>query len=204
MAPPLLCALGALEGEDGYKYPTMLSVPIPDHFSPFITTATQSTHFLINMQFTNAIIAAITLFAMGAAAETHTITFNNKCGSGTPTLVQNGKILSTGNPYTANGQFNSFIAYLQTGSCGLNGEQCTLVEGSLQNTGFSSADISLVPPHKFSKTSGFVYTGGDGSCNGKGEDCKSGGCPGAFTNATNGAIIQCSADNIGLEITFCA
>jgi len=80
-----------------------------------------------------------------------------------PTLVQNGNILSTGGPFTANGEFNSFIAYLQTGmpsqstlyspslnsisgGCGLNGEGCTLVEGTLQNTGFSSADVSLVPP----------------------------------------------------------
>lgn len=145
-------------------------------------------------------VAVAVVLAGTALAETHTISFNNKCGFGTPTLIQGGRVLSTGEPYTANGQFNSFIAYLQTGNCGFNGERCTLVEGTLQNTGFSSADISLIAPHSFSVTSGFGYYG---VCDGIGLDCTSANCPGAFTNPTNGNVVVCTSDNSNLAITFC-
>ena len=47
----------------------------------------------------------------------------------------------------------------QSGSCGLNGEGCTLIETTLKNPtspgAGSSTDISLIPPHTFSVTSGF-------------------------------------------------
>jgi len=171
------------------------------HPLPHYLTAQSSS--LSAMLFRNAIVPAIALCTLEVLAETHIVSFTNNCGRGTPTLVQSGRILSTGGPFTAGGQFNSFIAYLQTGSCGLNGEGCTLVEGSLQNTGFSSADVSLVPPHTFSVTSGFGYYGGDGSCNGRGFDCTRANCPGAFTNATNGLIVQCPSNDINLAITFC-
>lgn len=36
-----------------------------------------------NMQFQNAIFAAVALCALGASAETHKITFTNNCGKGT-------------------------------------------------------------------------------------------------------------------------
>lgn len=45
------------------------------------------------------------------------------------------------------------FSYLQTGECGFNGEQCTLVELTLQNPtapgSGSSADISLIPRYVF-------------------------------------------------------
>jgi len=176
--------------------PRQLTLSNPSHL-PITLLAT------LTMQFRTATFSAIALYAVQGLAETHTVSFTNNCGRGTPTLVQNGNILSTGGAYTANGEFNSFIAYLQTGSCGLNGEGCTLVEGTLQNTGFSSADVSLVPPHTFSVTSGFGYYGGDGSCNTVGLDCTGPNCPCAFTDATNGCVIQCASDNINLAITFC-
>ncbi|KZS97360.1 hypothetical protein SISNIDRAFT_406534, partial [Sistotremastrum niveocremeum HHB9708] len=119
-----------------------------------------------------------------------------------PTLVQAGNILSTGEDFTSNGPLTSFIAQVlcDIGGCGLNGEGCTLVEGDLTNEGNSAADISLVPPHVFSVTSGFGYFNG---CDGTGEDCTSADCPGAFTDATNGAIVSCTAPNVDLAITFC-
>ena len=46
-------------------------------------------------------------------------------GFSQPTLVsQNGQILSTGGSYTASGSIVGAIAYLQTGACGLNGDNC--------------------------------------------------------------------------------
>ena len=45
------------------------------------------------------------------------------------------------------------------GNCGFNGEGCTLIETTLVNVApgnaGSSTDISLIPPHSFSVTSGF-------------------------------------------------
>lgn len=135
------------------------------------------------------------------SAESHTVTFTNNCGYGTPYLrAQNGEVLSTGGAYTSNGPLIGAISYLQTGNCGNNGEECTLVETTLENSSGSASDISLVPPHEFSVTSGFGYYNG---CDGTGEDCKYAGCPGAFTDATNGLIVSCPVDNVDLAITFC-
>ncbi|KAF8419260.1 hypothetical protein L210DRAFT_3426224, partial [Boletus edulis BED1] len=74
---------------------------------------------------------------------------STRCGYGTPTLMYNGKNVLTGDTYTSNGPFSG-IAYLQTGGCNLNGENCTLLETTLINPTCagcgSSTDISLIPP----------------------------------------------------------
>ncbi|EPT01254.1 hypothetical protein FOMPIDRAFT_1161879 [Fomitopsis schrenkii] len=144
------------------------------------------------------LVAAV---ALQANAETHTVTFTNKCGYGTPTLYsQTGQLLSTGGAWTSNGAALGLIAYLQTGGCGQNGEDCTLVEATLENGG-SAADISLIPPHEFSVTSGFGYYDG---CDGVGTDCTSASCPMAYRQSgDNWAIVGCGADNVDLAITFC-
>ncbi|KAJ7919945.1 hypothetical protein B0H13DRAFT_1573659, partial [Mycena leptocephala] len=91
--------------------------------------------------------------------------------------------------YHSPGPLIRAIAYLQTGACGFSGEGCTLVETTLTN-GFSSTDISLIPPHAFSVTSGFGYYNG---CDRAGADCqrpfenpnetwKQVGCPAANVN----------------------
>ncbi|KAH7912368.1 glycopeptide [Hygrophoropsis aurantiaca] len=155
-----------------------------------------------------SLTAPLTLFIISAAlsvhAETHTITFTNNCGYGTPTLVQNGNILSTGSPCTSNGPIVSAIAYLQTGACGLNGENCTTVEITLVNpttTGSgSSTDVTLNPPHEFSVPTGFGYYNG---CDGSGFDCTYADCSGAFVDPTDGVVVSCQVDNVDLTITFC-
>ncbi|KAE9395181.1 hypothetical protein BT96DRAFT_885841 [Gymnopus androsaceus JB14] len=153
------------------------------------------------MQFTvSSKFAVISSLVALVAAESHTISFTNLCGGGTPTLVsQNGAILSTGGAYTADGPIVGALAYLQTGGCGLNGDFCTTVETTLINGG-SATDITLVPDHEFSVTSGFGYYNG---CDGTGLDCQEPDCPGAFTDSTNGWIISCATDNVDLAITFC-
>ncbi|CCL99880.1 uncharacterized protein FIBRA_01905 [Fibroporia radiculosa] len=118
-------------------------------------------------KFTIALVAAAMAFVQ-VRGESHTVTFTNNCGYGTPYLWgPDGVLLSTGSPYTSNGPADGLIAYLQTGDCGNNGEDCTLIEASLNNAGGSSADISLIPPHEFSVTSGFGYYNG---CDGAGAD----------------------------------
>ncbi|KAF9073139.1 hypothetical protein BDP27DRAFT_1488055 [Rhodocollybia butyracea] len=136
------------------------------------------------MQFIASLLALASFVAF-AAAESHTITFTNNCGRGTPMLIsQTGQVLSTGGSFTSNGP-----SYLQTGGCGLNGD----FSGS-------ATDVTLIPDHEFSVTSGFGYFNG---CDGTGFDCTSANCPGAFTDPTNGLIVSCEADNVDLAITFC-
>jgi len=151
-------------------------------------------------KFTAAFLA-VALALVQVNAESHTVTFTNNCGYGTPTLKgQNGQTLSTGGAYTSNGALTGAIAYLQTGGCGANGEGCTLVETTLQN-GYSSSDISLISPHAFSVTSGFGYYDG---CDGAGADCNSPDCSDAFHSSDQTWVqVGCSADNVNLVITFC-
>jgi len=152
----------------------------------------------------SATLLAITLSIL-VKAETHTVHFINKCGRGTPTLIEGSKVLSTGADFVSNGPIEEAIAYLQIGSCGFQGEGCTLIETSLINPtspgSGSSSDISLIPPHTFSVASGFAYTNG---CIGVGADCTSPDCATAFHSPDDTQeTIVCLTDNVGLNITFC-
>ncbi|KZV76445.1 hypothetical protein PENSPDRAFT_680115 [Peniophora sp. CONT] len=70
-------------------------------------------------------VLALASLCAGVLAQTYTIFFDNKCGRGTPTLVdQNGAVLSTGGAYNFNGSIIGASAFLQTGSCGPSGENC--------------------------------------------------------------------------------
>ncbi|OBZ68278.1 hypothetical protein A0H81_11971 [Grifola frondosa] len=142
----------------------------------------------------------------GVSAEQHTIRFQNNCGKGTPQLVQNGNILSTGQDYVSNGPFTAGIAYLQTGECLLNGEGCTLLEMTLVNPtapgSGSSTDISLIPPHAFNVEASFSYFDG---CDGAGATCSSSTCPTAFFQPNDNQVqVQCQTDNVNLLISFCS
>jgi len=151
-----------------------------------------------------ATVGFVAAVAAGVMGESHTVTFQNRCGRGTPQLIQAGNVLSSGAPFTSNGPLSAAIAYLQTGQCLLNGEKCTTAELTLKNPtspgAGSSADISLIPPHAFSVATGFTYNNG---CS-NGTDCTNANCPLAFRKPDdNFAQIQCEANNAGLLITFC-
>ncbi|KAF8624951.1 hypothetical protein AX15_005628 [Amanita polypyramis BW_CC] len=151
--------------------------------------------------FSLSILALVTI----VSAETHTVHFNNRCGFGTPTLIRGGNVLSTGGDYVSNGPLVSAIAYLQTGSCGFNGEGCTLIETTLINPtspgSGSSTDISLIPPHAFSVASGFGYYNG---CDGAGADCTNPNCPTAFFQPDDTHVqVACQVNNVNLAISFC-
>ncbi|KAF8179525.1 hypothetical protein K438DRAFT_1768887 [Mycena galopus ATCC 62051] len=174
-----------------------------------------------------ATVAVIAVAAGHAVAESHTVTFANHCGHGTvgsfvPTLIsQNGAVLSTGAAYTSNGPLIGAIAYLQTGNCGFNGERCTLVETTLKNPttpgSGSSTDLSLIPPHAFSVTTGFGYLG---ACAPAGADCEfpstiprssllkdrtgtSATCTTAFHKSTDTHVqVACQADNANLVVNI--
>ncbi|KAK7454058.1 hypothetical protein VKT23_011571 [Stygiomarasmius scandens] len=151
------------------------------------------------------------LAVVANAQQKHTITFSNKCGKGTPTLVRNGNILPLSNgKFTSNGAFPAAIAYLQTGNCKLNGEECMIVEMTLQNAvngpgSGSSVDLSLIPPHKFNVPIHFEYAN-TANCNKIGATCANANCPVAFHNSSDnpsGKQKACQTDNANLNIVFC-
>ncbi|QRV78079.1 hypothetical protein RhiJN_06094 [Ceratobasidium sp. AG-Ba] len=158
---------------------------------------------MFSKSFIAAVVAAV-VGAVGVAAESHTITFINKCGSGTPTIVnQTGKVVSTGNSYTINGSFVGGRAFLVNGACKLYGVGCTVVEMTLDESHVSAADISLISPFAFSTPAAFAFKGG---CDGASNSCTSAKCcpTGAYcTPADDQATRACTAKNVGLEITFC-
>ncbi|KIK55683.1 hypothetical protein GYMLUDRAFT_87539 [Collybiopsis luxurians FD-317 M1] len=140
-----------------------------------------------------------------ARGESHTITFVNNCGKGTPQLVQSGKVLSTGQPFTSSGPFEAGIAYLQTGECGLNGDKCTTLEMTLKAPpapgAGSSTDVTLIAPHAFNVGVGFKYANG---CDGQGQSCETADCHSAFRTPTDYfAQTQCEEPNVNLVVTFC-
>ncbi|KAI0272428.1 glycopeptide [Gloeopeniophorella convolvens] len=152
-----------------------------------------------------SIFAMLAAVLIGAKAETHTIIFDNRCGFGTPFLKAGGTTFSTGGSVTFNGPFVAGIAYLQTGGCGDNGENCVLVETTLRNPtspgSGSSTDLSLIPPHAFQITTGFGYFDG---CDGAGADCTGPNCAAAFEDPSQTfKQVACQADNVNLAITFC-
>ncbi|KAJ7084668.1 hypothetical protein C8R44DRAFT_991838 [Mycena epipterygia] len=146
-------------------------------------------------------VLLIALLVGTVRAETHTIEFFNDCGLGTPTFILGGNVLSTGGAFTINGPLINGIAYLQTGACGFNGEGCTTVQANLTN-GMSCAEVSLVPPHAFSVSTGFGFFDG---CDGLGQDCPSPNCVPPFQGQLPGQQddVCCSAANVNLVITFC-
>ncbi|KAI0067159.1 hypothetical protein BV25DRAFT_1876887 [Artomyces pyxidatus] len=151
----------------------------------------------------------LTLFVLfaGAAAisESHTIRFDNQCGKGTPQLIIGGRVVSNGSDYTSQGPASSGIAYLQTGSCLFNGENCAIVEFTLGNPTCagcgSSTDISLIAPHQLNVPTGFSYFNG---CDGVGATCTTPECNAAFFNPNDNQVqVACQSNNVGLLISFC-
>ncbi|KZO97734.1 hypothetical protein CALVIDRAFT_58866 [Calocera viscosa TUFC12733] len=127
-------------------------------------------------------ITALLSFSMLAAvviAESHTIEFTNNCGFGTPTLVVDGTVVSTGDAYTANGPITDAFAFLQSGSCGANGESCAVLEPYLCNAADSGCngsyvDLEITPPYSLSPEFRWYFYGND--CAGEGVTCNDDQC----------------------------
>ncbi|KAL5528346.1 hypothetical protein ACEPAF_7482 [Sanghuangporus sanghuang] len=162
------------------------------------------------MSFTLSSLAVLVVSALHVLAESHTIRFQNNCGTGTPKLIKGATVLSSGEDYTSNGPIESSIAYLdRNNECGFNGEYCTLVEMNMNNPSCpgcgSSVDISLIPDHAFNVETAFAFYGGDGNqCDGLGAICADAKCNTAFFVPDDNQVQRaCQADDVNLLITFC-
>jgi len=152
--------------------------------------------FAIAMMLISAVVTLV-------RAERHSIFFINNCYEGTPQLVIGGELVSKGGIWWGNGP-QSGIAYLQsdTNECGLNGENCVIVQFTLSDAG-SDVAISLIPPHAFNFGIEYTFT------NGCGEQgfCASADCAGALHTPGDQAVVSTcpatAARDVGLTITYC-
>ncbi|KAH7884181.1 hypothetical protein F5I97DRAFT_1666617 [Phlebopus sp. FC_14] len=155
------------------------------------------------MRPSSSLALALSLFtAISANAESHVIKFVNQCGYGSPALILDGNNILSGDQYTSSGPFSG-IAYLQTGFCNTNGENCTLLETTLINptcTGCgSSTDISLIPPHAYSVETSFAYYDG---CDGVGQTCDSPNCTqnAFFVPTDNFVQVECQSTDVSVVL----
>ncbi|KZP18287.1 hypothetical protein FIBSPDRAFT_933555 [Athelia psychrophila] len=157
------------------------------------------------MMFAYSLVTFAALFAGSALAESHQVTFVNNCGSGTPQfLYAGGGDQGAG---TIQGELNGGIAWLSgADNCQDSGKNCGVVEFSLQNTGYSQADISLEVGtngewgnHLWTYPLSFNFING---CS-NGLDCPASGCSTASYTPTQVPLEQCAADNAGINIQFC-
>ena len=146
-------------------------------------------------------VVALAAFVGTVVGETHTVRFVNNCHYGTPTLVQGGRNLPIlGNQYTAHAPFMNATVFLQTGECGHYGEDCTVIQTTLQNVipgvlNGSATSINIDLPYKFNVPASFSYSSG---CRGVGANCSSQFCP-----KTERAPVTCTAQDVNRDITFC-
>ncbi|TFY76992.1 hypothetical protein EWM64_g7020 [Hericium alpestre] len=146
--------------------------------------------------------AAILTGAAAVNAESHTIRFDNQCGFGNATLVLDGTIQKLiNNSYTKNDNISG-IAYLQDGRCNFNGENCTLMEMTLENAHCpgcgSSTDISLISPHALNVPTAFSYYNG---CDGQGAACNTPDCSTAFFKSDDNQVqVACEVDDVSTAL----
>ncbi|KAA1073909.1 hypothetical protein PGTUg99_022156 [Puccinia graminis f. sp. tritici] len=103
-----------------------------------------------------------------------------------------------GGSWSYNGDVRGVIASVGN-NCDVNGVPCTAAEFSLVS-GITSADITLIPPHRYNHSLRITLT------NGKSKSCNSAGCPGAFHQDGNDGLYQIQESNnpnSGIKLEFC-
>eukprot|EP01088_Endostelium_zonatum_P011313 TRINITY_DN253_c0_g1_i1.p1 TRINITY_DN253_c0_g1~~TRINITY_DN253_c0_g1_i1.p1 ORF type:complete len:153 (-),score=41.01 TRINITY_DN253_c0_g1_i1:61-519(-) len=152
----------------------------------------------MNSQF--KILALIALFAASILAvvdaSAHRVTIANHCGGPTTLQVPGHGNYGAGT-FTFNGDVRGAIAQ----ACNdINGVGCTSVEFTLVD-GTSSADITLIPPHKFNHPASFNLNNGQ-----TGASCSNANCGpnNAFYKPTDyTAQRQVQGPNSQIYVQFC-
>ncbi|PLW08222.1 hypothetical protein PCANC_04761 [Puccinia coronata f. sp. avenae] len=148
------------------------------------------------------LVSSLLILAAGVASSmaSHTIRVNNHCGEKfTMQVPGHGVVTSNGGGvWHYNGNTYGVIASVGN-NCDINGVPCTAAEFSLVS-GVSSADITLIPPHKYNKSLRITLT------NGQSKTCRSGNCPTAFHSDGNDGLYQIQESgnpNSGITLDFC-
>ncbi|EFP75633.1 uncharacterized protein PGTG_00964 [Puccinia graminis f. sp. tritici CRL 75-36-700-3] len=130
----------------------------------------------------------------------HKVTVINKCQQKFTMQVPGRGIVSSGGggSWSYNGDVRGVIASVGN-NCDVNGVPCTAAEFSLVS-GITSADITLIPPHRYNHSLRITLT------NGKSKSCNSAGFPGAFHQDGNDGLYQIQESNnpnSGIKLEFC-
>jgi len=147
----------------------------------------------------NKVLGVVAVALVGAVfAEQHSIVIDNRCGFGGGSVVQSSTLIYSApteyGVYTQSSAISSFLVYLASGSCGgstnINANGCTVVSGTLSNSG-SSVEIAAASPHGFSFPTSFTYINGCST----GDSCSN--C------TTTGPAFACTAADVSIAVRFC-
>ncbi|MBW0497351.1 hypothetical protein O181_037066 [Austropuccinia psidii MF-1] len=135
-----------------------------------------------------------------SALATHVINVNNRCGQKfTMQVPGHPHVTSTsGGHFRYNGDIRGVIASVGN-NCDINGVPCTAAEFSLVS-GVSSADITLIPPHKYNHPLRITLT------NGQSKYCGKAACTTAFHQDGHDEryqIQESNNPNSGITLDFC-
>lgn len=138
----------------------------------------------------------------------HSVTVHNLCEYGEPRLVSSSSTtIAKGPNIIYQGEdIEDASAFLDTGTCGILGGNCTVVTFSLTESWGSTAYINLISPNSFSEAVSLSFYD---ACSGIGVDCLDPYCPDAVTaSGDTEDIAHCSntddPDSLaGLLITWC-
>ncbi|KAH9835725.1 uncharacterized protein C8Q71DRAFT_93211 [Rhodofomes roseus] len=155
--------------------------------------------------FAYLLIGFATFLGNHAVEAAHSVTVQNYCGGGLPTLDRipsNTIATGTGTVFT-NDTILDIQAFLNRGYCGPNGGNCTVVSFSLgQPDGSSTAVINLVPNNYFSDAVSFSYYN---ACTGAGASCLDSDCTNAehITDNSLGAVNCAAASDSNRKVDCC-
>ncbi|PWN44329.1 hypothetical protein IE81DRAFT_310874 [Ceraceosorus guamensis] len=151
-----------------------------------------------------SMLLAVVIGAVYAQAAHH-ISFQVS-GCSTAIMQVPGRGVFGAGEYDFDGDVNGIIASAGNVACSQDGVPCTSIEASL-NSGISSADITLIPPHQYSAAADMTITGANPGAAGNFASCHDPNCPDdqAFHQPTGTEAIsqrQVNDPNSGLIAKF--
>ncbi|EGF98598.1 uncharacterized protein MELLADRAFT_118503 [Melampsora larici-populina 98AG31] len=113
---------------------------------------------MVSSRISNFTLLAVAIFFTAVSASSHKITLVNNCGTATKMQLPGRGNFGAGT-YTFDGDIRGGIAQ----ACGdLNGIGCHSIEFTLVD-GVTSADMTLIPPHKFDHPAKFTLRASSGT-----------------------------------------
>ncbi|KAA1107352.1 hypothetical protein PGT21_010965 [Puccinia graminis f. sp. tritici] len=148
------------------------------------------------------LLSAVLLVVLGVSTTwaAHKIDVVNHCRERFSMQIPgHGSVSSNGGgSWTYGGDLRGVIASVGN-NCDVNGVPCTAAEFALVS-GISSADITLIPPHRYNHSLRITLT------NGQSKSCQHANCPTAFHQDGNDGMYQiqeANNPNSGIKLEFC-
>lgn len=167
------------------------------------TSSSSSSHSTLKHSPTMLVTVLLSLFSVLSLAPTyahaasHTIVFESNCASSVMQLPNRGNYGP--GTYTFDGDVAGGIASAGPSHCDINGVPCIAIEFTL-NEKYSTGDVTLIEPHKFTADARFEMTPGGSSAQCGSQNC---GTKNAFYHPEDYSAQRYeSSPNAGIKITF--